>query len=322
MFGWLDQAIKVVIEKVIGLTPGSRAGQACHFFLYDIIKISFMLAVMVFVISYVRSYFPAERTKRILGRFKGPIGNLMAALLGIVTPFCSCSSVPLFIGFVEAGIPLGLTFSFLITSPIVNEAAFVVLLASFGPRIAVLYVLTGVVVGMLGGLIIGGLKVEDQVESYVYQMSIGQGSLVSLSQVERIRQASDNVRDIFKRVGLFLIIGIGIGAAIHGWLPADWLADYAGTDNPVAVIVAVVFGIPLYSNALGTIPIADALIDKGVGIGTALSFMMATTALSLPELLLLKKVIKPKLIFYFIGITGLSIIMVGYLFNALANRVG
>ncbi|MCK5763566.1 MAG: permease [Clostridiales bacterium] len=297
----------------------THLGSGVHFFFYDTIKIIILLGIMIFAISYIRSYFPPERTKKILERFSGITGNIMASLLGIVTPFCSCSSVPLFIGFVEAGIPLGVTFSFLITSPIVNEAAFAILLASFGWKIAFIYVATGVVVGVVGGILIGALKLEGEVEEYVYQIKVGEADIEEMTHKDRVQFAISNVKDIIKRIWIFLMIGIGIGALIHGWAPAPLLAKYAGPDNPFAVIVAVIFGIPLYSNALGTIPIAEALINKGVGIGTALAFMMATTALSLPEMILLRKVIKPKLIGVFVVITGIAIILVGYLFNGISH---
>lgn len=318
MFDWLDFLIQLFVENVLKISMDTQLGSSVHFFFYDVIKIVIMLGIMIFVISYIRSFFPPERTKKILERFSGITGNIMASLLGIVTPFCSCSSVPLFIGFVEAGIPLGVTFSFLITSPIVNEAAFAILLASFGWKIALVYVITGVVVGVIGGLIIGALKMEKQVEEYVYKIRMGESKIEKLTQKQRVSFAMDNVKDIIRRIWLFLLIGIGLGALIHGWAPAPLLAEYAGPENPFAVIVGVIFGIPLYSNALGTIPIAEALIAKGVGIGTALAFMMATTALSLPEMILLKKVIKPKLIATFVLITGIAIILVGYLFNAIA----
>ncbi|MBF4692347.1 permease [Fusibacter ferrireducens] len=319
MFDWLDQLVTLLVENVFKVPVATRLGGSIHFFIYDSIKIIILLGLMIFAISYVRSFFPPERTKKILERFGGITGNIMASLLGIVTPFCSCSSVPIFIGFVEAGIPLGVTFSFLITSPIVNEAAFAILLASFGWKIALVYVITGVVVGVVGGIFIGSLKMENQVESYVYEMSSREVELEALTINDRIRFSIQNVKDIVGRVWIYLLIGIGIGALIHGWAPAELLAKYAGPENPLAVIVAVIFGIPLYSNALGTIPIAEALIMKGVGIGTAMAFMMATTALSLPEMILLKKVIKPKLIITFVSITGVAIILVGYLFNELAH---
>lgn len=318
MFNWLDYLVRLFVENLLNISMETRLGSSVHFFFYDTIKIVILLGIMIFAISYIRSYFPPERTKKILERFSGVKGNIMASLLGIVTPFCSCSSVPIFIGFVEARIPLGVTFSFLITSPIVNEAAFAILLASFGWKIAMVYVVTGVIVGVVGGIIIGSLKLEGEVEEYVYEIKLGEVELEKLTHKERARFAFDNVKDIVKRVWIFLLIGIGVGALIHGWAPAPLLAKYAGPENPFAVIIAVVFGIPLYSNALGTIPIAEALINKGVGIGTALAFMMATTALSLPEMILLKKVIKPKLIGIFVAITGIAIIFVGYLFNGIA----
>ncbi|OEH85126.1 hypothetical protein BHU72_05815 [Desulfuribacillus stibiiarsenatis] len=319
MFGWLDYLVALFVEKILSISTETRLGSSIHFFFYDTIKIIILLGVMIFAISYIRSYFPPERTKKILERFSGIKGNIMASLLGIVTPFCSCSSVPIFIGFVEARIPLGVTFSFLITSPIVNEAAFAILIASFGWKIALVYLVTGIVVGVLGGIFIGSMKLENEVEEYVYQIKSGEIEIEQLTHKDRAQFALDNVKEIIRRVWIFLLIGIGIGALIHGWAPAPLLAKYAGPDNPFAVIIAVVFGIPLYSNALGTIPIAEALISKGVGIGTALSFMMATTALSLPEMILLKKVIKTKLIVVFVSITGFAIILVGYFFNAIAH---
>jgi uncharacterized protein len=319
MFIWLDKLIQLLVENVFNISMDTRLGSSVHFFFYDTIKIIILLGIMIFAISYIRSYFPPEKTKKILEKFDGVKGNIMASLLGIVTPFCSCSSVPLFIGFVEAGIPLGVTFSFLITSPIVNEAAFAILLASFGVKIAVIYVITGVVVGVVGGVIIEKLHLEKEVEEYVYQIKSGEVEIEKLDKKARIQFAWNNVKDIVGRIWIFLLIGIGIGALIHGWAPAPVLAKYAGPKNPFAVFVAVVCGIPLYSNALGTIPIAEALILKGVGIGTALAFMMAVTALSLPEMILLRKVIKPKLIGAFVVITGIGIILVGYLFNAIAH---
>lgn len=315
MFGWLDSLVTYIVEKYFNVSMNTRLGGSIHFFIYDTVKILILLSLMIFAISYIRSYFPAERTKKILERFKGVTANIMASLLGIVTPFCSCSSVPLFIGFVEAEISLGVTFSFLITSPIVNEAAFAILLASFGWKIATIYVVTGVIVGVVGGIIIEKLHMEKYVEEYVYQMKVGDIDIIKMSQRERMTFAKDNVLEIVKKVWLFLLIGIGLGALIHGWAPQEMLAKYAGPNNPFAVLVAVILGVPLYSNALGTIPIAEALINKGVGIGTALAFMMAVTAMSMPEMILLRKVIKPKLIWTFVIITGTGIVLVGYLFN-------
>lgn len=316
-FGWLDFIVTEFVEKILRLDVNTKLGGSIHFFFYDIIKIIILLSIMIFIISYIRSYFPPERTKKIISKVSGITGNVLASLLGIVTPFCSCSSVPLFIGFVEAGIPLGVTFSFLITSPIVNEAAVILLLEKFGWQVTLLYVITGVVIGTVGGIIIGKLKMEKEVEEYVYEIKMGETEIEQLTRKQRIQFAKQNVIDIVKRVWLFLLIGIGIGAIIHGWVPDDSLAKYAGRDNPFAVIVAVAFGIPLYSNAVGTIPIAAELMDKGVAIGTALSFMMAVTALSLPEMILLRKVIKPKLIAAFVVTTGIAIMLVGFMFNIL-----
>ncbi|MBY3621039.1 permease [Acinetobacter sp. CUI P1] len=316
MFGWLDFLITLLVQNAFGLSINTRIGSSVHFFFFDTIKIIILLAIMIYIITFLRSYFPPERTKKILERFGGIKGNIMASLLGTVTPFCSCSSVPIFIGFVEAGIPLGVTFSFLITSPIVNEAAFAVLIASFGWKIGLLYVLLGVLVGVVGGIVVGALHMEKQVEEYVYQTAATNEIEINQPTLkERLVYSWEGVTDIIRRVWIYLIIGIGVGAFIHGWAPSDMLAKYAGPDNPFAVVIAVILGIPLYSNALGTIPIAEALINKGVGMGTALAFMMAVTALSLPEIILLRKVIKPKLIGAFVIITGISIILVGYFFN-------
>ncbi|ABO49092.1 permease [Desulforamulus reducens MI-1] len=317
MFDWLDYLMQLLVTNVFGLSMQSRTGASVHFFFYDTIKIIILLGVMIFAISYIRSYFPPERTKRILTRFSGITGNIMASLLGSVTPFCSCSSVPLFIGFVEAGIPLGVTFSFLITSPIVNEAAFAILIGSFGVKIAAIYIVAGTILGVLGGLVIGKMKMEDQIEEYVKQIKMGETEIQELTTQDRIAFAKGQVVDIVKRVWLYILIGVGIGAFIHGYAPAELLAKYAGPQNPFAVIVAVILGVPLYSNALGTIPIAEALINKGVGFGTAMAFMMATTALSLPEMIILRKVIKPRLIASFVVVTSIGIIIIGYLFNFL-----
>lgn len=321
MFIWLYNLITLLVESVFGVSMDTHLGSSLHFFFYDTIKILILLIMMIFTISFIRSFFPPEKTKKTLSRFKGIKGNIMASLLGIVTPFCSCSSVPIFIGFVEGGVPLGLTFSFLITSPIVNEAAFAILLGVFGWKIALLYVFTGVIVGVTGGLIIGRLKMEKHVEEYVYNIQGIDTEPEALDFRGRLRFSWENTSSIIKKIWIFLIIGIALGAAIHGWVPTDFLAKYAGPDNPFAVIVGVIAGIPLYSNALGTIPIAEALIGKGVGIGTALSFMMAVTALSLPEMILLRKVIKPKLIAAFVIITGIGIILTGYLFNLIGHLI-
>jgi uncharacterized membrane protein YraQ (UPF0718 family) len=314
-FGWLSDIVRMLVENIFKISMESHLGGSIHFFIYDSIKIIILLSIMIFFISYIRSYFSVEKTKMVLEKIGGLKAHIAASLFGIVTPFCSCSSVPLFIGFVEGGIPLGVTFSFLITSPIVNEAALVILLGTFGFKVALLYVVSGVVIGVLGGYLIHIMKLEKYVEEYVYQIKMGDQEIVELNRKERISFAKQNVKDIVTRIWKYLLIGIGIGALIHGWAPEELLTKYAGPDNPLAVIVSTIIAIPLYSNAMGTIPIAEALINKGVGMGTAMAFMMATTALSLPEMILLRKVVKPKLIAIFTVITGVSIIAVGYLFN-------
>lgn len=306
------------ITRSVGLDLDSHWGEALTFFIYDTLKIIIMLSIMIFLISYLRSYINPTKLKKVISKVSGIGGHILASIFGIVTPFCSCSSVPMFIAFVEAGIPVGVTLSFLITSPIVNEAAFAILLASFGWKIAVIYVICGVVVGVVGGIVIGLFKPRKWVEPYVFEMKFGNSAEEQFSsQIVRLKWSFDQVKDIVGRVWYFVLIGIGIGAVIHGWVPDGALANIAGSDNPFSVIVAVIVGIPLYSNALGTIPIAEALINKGVGIGTALAFMMSVTALSLPECIILKKVIKPKLIAIFIATTGIGIILVGYVFNLL-----
>jgi hypothetical protein len=276
---------------------------------------------MIFVISIIRSYFPPEKTKKLLSNYKKITAHFMASILGVVTPFCSCSSVPIFIGFVESGIPLGVTFSFLITSPIVNEVALVMLYTIFGWRIGTLYLISGILVGVIGGIVIEKLGMEKYVEEYVYQINVGEEEIEELDWNDRIAFAKEEVKEIVGRVWKYVIIGIGLGALIHGYAPADMLAQYAGPNNPLSVIAAVAVGIPLYANAVGTIPIVEALMGKGVALGTALSFMMATTALSLPAMIILRKVIKPKLITVFVTVVGVSIIGVGYMFNFVMNII-
>jgi len=302
----------------IGLEQGTHLADAIEFFIYDTIKIFLLLSVIIFSISIIRSYFPPEKTKKILSHKKEFIGNILAALLGIVTPFCSCSAVPLFIGFVEAGVPLGVTFSFLISSPMVNEVAVVLLFGLFGWKVAAIYMGTGLLVAIFGGLIIGKLKLEKWVEEYVYEFHNGsQYEILRQSFSERLRYAKDNTTDILKKVWLYIIIAIGIGGFIHGYVPQDFLVRYAGPRNPFAVPVAVLLGVPLYSNAAGIIPIVYALMEKGLSIGTVLAFMMAVTALSLPEMIILRKVLKLQLLAVFAGIMTVTIIAVGYLFNAI-----
>lgn len=317
MFNWLDYLITKFVEGPLGLSVETQLGGSVHFFFYDTVKILILLAFMIFAISYIRSYFQPQKTKELLERMHGPKAHVAAALLGIITPFCSCSSVPIFIGFVEAGIPLGVTFSFLVTSPIVNEAAFAILLAAFGWKVAVTYGAMGVLIGVVSGMIIGRFKPEAHLETEAFNGEAFNKLRPDMTQKQRLAYAGEHVTDILKRIWIYLLIGIGIGAAIHGWAPADILAKYAGSDNPFSVVIAVLCGIPLYSNALGTIPIAEALIGKGVGLGTALAFMMAVTALSVPEMVLLRKVMKPRLIAIFVATATLGILIVGWMFNLL-----
>ncbi|HET6513758.1 MAG TPA: permease [Thermodesulfovibrionales bacterium] len=307
-----------ITYDLVRLDRGSKLADALNFFIYDTIKIFLLLAVIIFIVSIVRSYFPPEKTKRILSHKKEFIGNILAALLGIVTPFCSCSAVPLFIGFVEAGVPLGVTFSFLTSSPMVNEVAVVLLWGLFGWKIAVIYMGTGLLVAIIAGLIIGRLKLEKWVEEYVYTIKAGQGQEVFNQPFrERLQYAKWNTADILKRVWLFVILAIGIGGFIHGYVPEDFLVRYAGNGNPFAVPMAVALGVPLYSNAAGVIPIVYALMEKGMNMGTVLAFMMAVTALSLPEMIILRKVLKIPLLAVFAGIMAVTITAVGYLFNAI-----
>ncbi len=305
----------------LSLDMGTHLADAVNFFIYDTLKIFIMLSVIIFVVAIIRSFFPPEKTRKILSYKRQYAGNIVAALLGIVTPFCSCSAVPVFIGFVEAGIPLGVTFSFLISSPMINEVALILLWGMFGSGIALIYIATGLTVAIIAGLVIGKLHLEKYVEGYVYE--IAQGSegieMVVAEQTwsDRLLYARDYVFDILKRVWPYVLVGIGLGAAIHGYVPTDFLAAYAGKDNIFAVPIAVLMGVPLYSNAAGVIPLVAALQEKGMAMGTVLAFMMAVTALSLPEMIILRNVLKPQLIGVFIGIVATSIIIVGYLFNAL-----
>ncbi len=308
-----------IVYDLLGMAQGARLSGALEFFIYDTIKIFLLLAVIIFVISVIRSYFPPERTKKLLSHKREFIGNILAALLGIVTPFCSCSAVPLFIGFVEAGVPLGVTLSFLISSPMVNEVAVVLLWGLFGWKIAVIYMGTGLFVAILAGILIGKLKLEKWVEEYVYTIK-SLGAAVDLAKQtfqSRLVYARENTMDILKKVWIYVIVAVGIGGFIHGYVPEDFLVRYAGPQNPFGVPIAVALGVPLYSNAAGVIPIVYALMEKGMSMGTVLAFMMAVTALSLPEMIILRKVLKVKLLAVFVSIMTVTIIGVGYLFNAI-----
>ena len=315
----LREFSRYVVYSLFGMTQGARLSGAFEFFIYDIIKIFLLLAVIIFAVSIIRSYFPPERTKRILSHKREFIGNILAALLGIVTPFCSCSAVPLFIGFVEAGVPLGVTFSFLISSPMVNEVAVVLLWGLFGWKIALIYMGTGLLVAIFAGMIIGKLRLEKWVEEYVYKIkSMGTAAESSkLAFKDRLVYARENTSDILKKVWAYVIVAIAIGGFIHGYVPENFLVTYAGPQNPFGVPIAVALGVPLYSNAAGVIPIVYALMEKGMSMGTVLAFMMAVTALSLPEMIILRKVLKIQLLAVFIGIMTITIIGVGYLFNAI-----
>lgn len=301
---------------VFGIVPKTILANAINFFIFDAIKIFILLSVIIFVVSIIRSYLPPEKIRSILSRKNKYVGNVLASLLGIITPFCSCSATPLFLGFVQAGVPLGTTFSFLIASPMINEVALVLLLGLFGWKIALIYIVTGLIISILSGIVIGQLKVEKLVEPFVYQSSInGNIDLPSMTRKERVLYAVDYTLDILKKVWPYILVGIGLGAWIHGYLPADFLVQYAGSGKWYAVPLAVLIGIPLYSNAAGVIPLVSALTEKGVAMGTTLAFMMSVTALSLPEFMILKKVMKTRLILIFAGIVGVGIIFTGYLFN-------
>lgn len=299
----------------------SALGQAVNFFLYDVPKILLLLAGMIFIISFLQSYISTERVRAAVEKHGSGVGNLLAALFGALTPFCSCSSVPLFIGFVRAGIPLGITFSFLITSPIMNEVAFVMLLGMFGWQVALLYLISGVMLGVVAGLVLGRLGLERYVEPFVYANAVRQDNRLILepqmSLAQRLQDALETTRDILKRVWLFVLIGIGVGAFIHGFVPQEALTGMMGEEAWWSVPIAVLIGIPLYSNATGIIPVISALLGKGAALGTALAFMMAVVALSLPELIILRKVLKPRLIAIFVGVVALGISFTGYMFNFL-----
>ena len=311
----LQALADLLVYRLMGIQPATRLGDSLDFFFYDTMKIFLLLLIIIFVVAVIRSFFPPERARRLLGNRREYVGNLLAALLGIVTPFCSCSAVPLFIGFIESGLSLGVTFSFLISSPTVNEVALVMLWGLFGWEITLLYVGTGVILAFISGIVIGKLKLEHLVEDYVYQIKVGEREETVPTWRERFEYARDYTKDILKRVWLFVIVGIGLGALIHGYAPIDFVVKYAGPGNPFAVIIAVLIAIPLYSNAAGTIPIVQALVGKGMPMGTALAFMMAVVAISTPEMIILRKVIKPKMIAIFVGIITVAIIFIGYLFN-------
>lgn len=312
---WLSTLIGQFLN-FFGLDTSGKIGGSVQFFIYDVIKIIFLLCVLIFIISYIQSFFPPERTKKILGRFYGIGANIIAALLGTVTPFCSCSSIPLFIGFTSAGLPLGVTFSFLISSPMVDLGSLVLLMSIFGAKVAVIYVVLGLVIAVAGGTLIEKLHLENQVEEFIRnakQIDIPQEEL---AVKDRIKYAWEQVVETFKKVFPYILAGVGIGAFIHNWIPEDIIVRFLGTGNPFGVIIATIVGVPMYADIFGCIPIAGALLAKGARLGVVLSFMMGVITLSLPSMIMLKKAIKPKLLGLFIGICTIGIIIVGYAFNA------
>lgn len=311
---WLNRLIQNILEAR-GINVNSRIGGSINFFIYDTIKIMVLLGVLILIISYVQSFFPPERTKKILGRFHGLTANTLAALLGTVTPFCSCSSIPLFMGFTSAGLPLGVTFSFLISSPMVDLGSLVLLMSIFGLKVAVAYVILGLVIAIAGGTFIEKLGLEDQVEDFIRNAKALDIPQEELHFKERIKYAWEQVVSTAKKVFPYVLIGVAIGAVIHNWIPEDIIVKALGTGNPLGVIIATIVGVPMYADIFGTIPIAEALLSKGAQLGVVLSFMMAVTTLSLPSMIMLKKAVKPKLLTIFIAICAGGIILVGYLFN-------
>ena len=313
---WLSDLMRWVVSG-IGLDIQSQLGASLHFFLYDTVKIFILLSVLIFGVSYIQSFFPPERTRKILGRYKGISANILGALLGTITPFCSCSSIPLFIGFTSAGLPIGVTFSFLISSPLVDLASVILLASIFNWKIAFAYVAVGVILAVVSGTIISKLKMEDQVADFVFRKSsMPEMELEVLSIKDRIRISTESVKEIIYKVWLYVLIGVGIGALIHNVIPESFITALLGNDKWFSVPLATLVGVPMYADIFGTLPIAEALVSKGVGIGTALAFMMAVTALSLPSIVMLKKVIKNKLLIVFVSIVVVGIMIIGVLFNS------
>jgi uncharacterized membrane protein YraQ (UPF0718 family) len=313
---WLYKLIQLLVEKVFGLDMNARLGGSVHFFIYDTVKIFILLSVLIFGISYIQSYFPPERTRAILGRFNGISANILSALSGTITPVCSCSSIPLFIGFTSAGLPIGVTFSFLISSPLVDLASILLLASIFNWKIAIAYVLVGIVLAVVGGTIISKLKLEKYVESFVFNNRMADADAPEMTRKERISFTKEQVLEIIHKVWLYILVGVGIGAAIHNWIPENIITAILGEKNMFSVLIATFVGIPMYADIFGTLPIAEALVTKGVGIGTVLAFMMAVTALSLPSMIMLKKVVKTKLLAIFVAIVTVGIVTMGYIFNA------
>lgn len=315
---WLNESIGEVLTN-LGFDMTSKLGGSLQFFIYDVVKITILLCVLIFIISYIQSYFPPERSKKILGRFNGLVANIMAALLGTVTPFCSCSSIPLFIGFTSAGLPLGVTFSFLISSPMVDLGSLILLTSIFGAKIALAYVVLGLIIAVIGGSLIEKMHMERYVEDFIKNASQVDINSPSLRLKDRIDFSKTQVIDTFKKVFPYILVGVGIGALIHNWIPQTWVENILGSKNPLGVVLATFIGAPMYADIFGAIPIAEALLSKGAQLGTVLAFMMAVITLSLPSLIMLKKAVKPKLLFLFIGICIFGIIVVGYLFNIFSS---
>ncbi len=311
---WLNDGVGDLLTA-LGMDITSKWGGSIHFFLYDVMKITILLCVLIFVISYIQSYFPPERSKQILGSFKGIWANVVSALLGTVTPFCSCSSIPLFMGFTSAGLPVGVTFSFLISSPMVDLGSLVLLMSIFGGKIAIAYVIVGLLVAILGGTLIEKLHMERYVEEFIFSGGVVDIEAPELSKSDRVEYAKEQVESTFKKVFPYILVGVGIGAVIHNWIPEEWIAMVLGSNNPFGVVLATLLGVPMYADIFGTIPVAEALLAKGAQLGTILSFMMAVTALSLPSMIMLRKAVKPQLLAVFIAICAVGIIIVGYLFN-------
>lgn len=313
---WLNGLIGNGLSA-LGIDMSNRWIGSIQFFVYDVIKITLLLCFLIYIISYIQSYFPPERSKKILGRFHGIGANSVAALLGTVTPFCSCSSIPLFIGFTSAGLPLGVTFSFLISSPMVDLGSLVLLMSIFGTKVAILYVIFGLILAVFGGTIIEKMHMEKHVESFILAAGSVDIESPDLTKKDRMIYAKEQMLSTFKKVFPYILIGVGIGAIIHNWIPEEWVASLLGSNNPFGAILATLIGVPMYGDIFGTIPIAEALLYKGAQLGTVLSFMMAVTTLSLPSLIMLRKAVKPKLLTLFIGICTIGIILAGYLFNFL-----
>lgn len=315
---WLSDLVARLVTDVFHLDMTSKLGGSVHFYIYDVIKIFILLSVLIFTISYIQSYFPPERTREIIGTKGGIMANIFAALLGTITPFCSCSSIPLFIGFTGAGLPIGVTFSFLISSPLVDLASVLMLASIFNWRIAIAYVLVGLVLAVIGGTVISKAKLEKYVEPFVFNNKMGQTAAIDMTHKDRALFGKDQVLSIIKKVWLYILIGVGIGAAIHNWIPEELIALVLGADKWYSVPLASLVGVPMYADIFGTLPIAEALIGKSVGLGTVLAFMMAVTALSLPSMILLKKVVKTPLLIVFATIVTIGIMIIGYGFNALS----